>query len=76
MARTTRYDNGFNKGRDDKPPGAKHSATTAHPKGYDTFGDDHGHYGAGGSRSCKRAASRARRVYGRRVLRAEVREAV
>ncbi len=68
MTRTFRYDNGLNKGRDDKTFGAKCLATSNHPKGYDTREDDHGHYGAGGSRSCKRAASRTRRTYSKRVV--------
>ena len=42
MSRTTRYNNGLNKGRVDKPFGAKHASTSNHPKGFDTFDDDHG----------------------------------
>lgn len=72
MARTTRHDNGLNKGRDDKPMGAKCKATTGHPKGFDTREDDHGHYGAGGSRACKQAATAALRIYGKKVLHAEM----
>lgn len=72
MSRTYRHDNGLNKGRDDKPHGAKCLASTSHPKGFDTHEDDHGHYGAGGSRSCKKDASAARRIYGKAVLRAEL----
>lgn len=48
MSRTTRFNNGFNKGRDDRLYGAKYEATSAHPKGYNTREDDHGHYGAAG----------------------------
>lgn len=67
MSRTTRYNNGLNKGRDDKPMGSKCLATARHPKGYDSREDDHGHYGAGGSRACKRDSHRAARLYSKRL---------
>lgn len=68
MARTYRHDNGLNKGRDDKPMGAKCGHDTKNPKGFNTFDDDHGHYGAGGSKSMKRWAARARRIYSKNLL--------
>lgn len=74
MSRTKRFDNGLNKGRDDKPFGAKCLPDSSHPKGFNTFEDDHGHYGAGGSRSMKRQASAARRLFHKRLLRSEISE--
>lgn len=72
MARTKRFNNGLNKGRDDKPFGAKCLASTKHPKGFDSREDDHGHYGHGGSRALKKDASRARRVYNKNILKKEM----
>lgn len=72
MSRTFRQDNGLNKGRDDKPYGSKCLPTTSHPKGYDTFQDDHGHYGAGGSRSLKRQSHRAARIFSKNITRKEI----
>lgn len=62
MSRTYRHDNGMNNGRDDKNFGAK-CAPSFHPRGFDSFLDDHGHYGAGGARKYKKFATRARRNY-------------
>ena len=69
MSRTKRFDNGLNLGRDDKPFGAKCLSSTNHPKGFDSREDDHGHYGAGGSRKLKKSASRAARVYYKKLNR-------
>ena len=68
MSRTTRYDNGLNNGRDDKPTGSKCGPDSSHPKGYNTFDDDHGYYGAGGSRFMKKEATTARRRYQKNIL--------
>jgi hypothetical protein len=72
MSRTFRYDNGLDKGRDHRPFGAKCGPMSSHPKGFDTFDDDHGHYGAGGSRAMKHFATRARRIYNKNVTRHEI----
>ncbi len=74
MSRTTRHDNGFNKGRDDNPAGAKHWPDSSHPNGFNTVDDDHGHYGAGGARFVKKEASAARRIYQNNVIRRDLRE--
>ena len=76
MSRTIRFDNGLNKGRDDKPYGAKCDVHTNHPKGYNTREDDHGHYGAGGSRAKKLLSHRAARNYSKRLTHAETQEAL
>lgn len=72
MARTFRFDNGLNKGRDDKPMGSRCGPDSGHPKGYNSFEDDHGHYGTGGARSMKRQSHRAARIYNKRVVQQEV----
>jgi len=72
MSRTIRYNNGLNKGRDDKPFGSKCGPDSNHPNGFNTLDDDHGHYGAGGSRSMKKQTSAARRLYGKKILKTEV----
>ena len=74
MSRTRRYDNGLNKGRDDKPMGAKCAPNSSHPRGYDTFEDDHGYYGAGGSRFMKKLSTSARRIYNKTTLNKELKE--
>ena len=76
MGKTIRYDNGFNHGRDDKPPGAQCAPTSDHPKGFNTRDDDHGYYGAGGARFMKKAASAARRIYFKRDLAKIMKETV
>lgn len=73
MSRTTRHDNGLNKGRDDKPHDSR-CEPSRNARGYDTFLDDHGHYGAGGHRTMKRLAARARRNHSKDVLRRELGE--
>lgn len=72
MSRTKRYDNGLNKGRDDKPMGARCGPDRNHPKGYNTFDDDHGHYGAGGAKSMKKLSTRAARNYSKKVKKKEL----
>lgn len=72
VSRTTRYDNGLNKERDDKPFGAKHESTSKHPKGYDSNLDDHGYYGAGGSKKMKKLSSSAQRLYHKNYLKGEL----
>lgn len=74
MSRTIRHNNGFNHGRDDNPVDARCFPCTSHPKGYNTLDDDHGHYGAGGHRYMKKAASAARRVYAKTLTRKEIME--
>lgn len=74
MSRTYRKNNGFNSGRDDKPFGAKCFPSSKHQKGFDTLEDDHGHYGAGGSKKMKSLASRARRNFNKKVLREEAKD--
>lgn len=68
MARTYRYNNGINKGRDDKKVSVLCGADTSNPRGFNTFDDDHGQYGASGARAMKREASAARRIYNKKVL--------
>jgi hypothetical protein len=63
MSRTTRYDNGLNKGRDDSPKDSRCGPDSSHPKGYNTHDDDHGYYGAEGHKFMKRHSSRAARNY-------------
>ena len=72
MSRTKRFDNGLNKGRDDKPFDSRCGPNSSHPKGYDTFNDDHGHYGAGGHRFMKKLSTAAQRVYHKKVLSDEI----
>ena len=72
MSRTFRHDNGLNKGRDDKPYGAKCAPDSKHPKGFNTFDDDHGHYGAGGSKRMKKQSHRAARIYQKGVTKKEL----
>lgn len=72
MTRTYRYDNGLNKGRDDKPFDSRCAPDTHYTTGYNTFDDDHGHYGAGGHRVMKKAASAARRVYEKELIAQEL----
>ena len=62
MARTTCYNNGLNKGRDDKPFSAKSGPSASHPNGFDSFEDDHGCYGAGGAKLMKKLSTKARRA--------------
>lgn len=72
MSRTKRFDNGLNKGRDDKPFGARCAPDSDHPKGYNTFDDDHGHYGAGGAKAMKKLSSRAARIHSKKILKKEI----
>lgn len=74
MSRTKRFDNGFNKGRDDKPFDARCFPDSDNPRGFDTFNDDHGYYGAGGHHYMKKAASAARRIYNKEILHKELTE--
>lgn len=74
MSRTKRFDNGLNKGRDDKPFDARCFPDTHNPRGFNTFDDDHGYYGAGGHRYMKKAASAARRIFNKHVLRRDMKD--
>lgn len=82
MSRTKRYvdpcwkgsGKKYERGADCKPLGAKRLPRANSDRGYDTREDDHGHYGAGGSKSCKKGASRARRVYSSNVTTKETRD--
>ena len=68
MSRTYRFDNGLNKGRDDKQFGAKCGPDSAYHKGYNTMNDDHGYYGAGGARKMKKFSSKAQRIFHNSIL--------
>lgn len=72
MSRTKRTDNGLNKGRDDKPFDARCGPDSSHPKGYNTFDDDHGHYGAGGHKLMKKLSTRAARNHSKKVKSVEL----
>lgn len=63
----------FERGSDHKPWGSKGLPRSNSDKGYDSKEDDHGHYGAGGAKSCKKGASRARRVYSKNLTSEETR---
>lgn len=64
----------WERGSDRKPLDSKCLPNSKHPKGFDTFEDDHGHYGAGGSKSCKKLSSRARRIYSDNITNAEIKD--
>lgn len=76
MSRTRRFDNGLNKGRDDKPMEGHRGPTSNHPKGYDTFDDDHGLYGPKGRKYHKKQAGACRRIWGKKILKEELKNDV
>jgi len=64
----------YERGSDKKPLGSKCLPRANSDKGYDSYEDDHGHYGAGGSKSCKKGASRARRTFSKNLKNKEIRD--
>ena len=72
MSRTTREDDGIHGNRERRYSAVKHLSTSKHPKGFDTFEDDHGLYGQKGSKMLKKAASRARRIFSKNVMKGEI----
>lgn len=64
------------RGGDHKPFGAKCRPDDGNPKGYNTLLDDHGHYGAGGSRHLKRLSAKAQRNHQAKVCKAEIASAL